>query len=169
MKVIVKGTRNWIKMDKKDLAEIRRQCKAEQSIPAKTVLTLLEALDELNGHFNRVHEEALLIDRNAAESQKSYERCIKELKSTSRSPIGKYILIYISDRMLGEIRWFDTLEAAQEVMHKEYEEVKKALLVEVEIPKDDIRFEIEARSAWINGGTLGYETEYHNDWFIREV
>jgi len=73
--------RNWIKMDEYVLAEIRRKIGVEEQLSSSEAVCLLEALDELNTHFNGLHEEALLIDRNAAESQRNYEKKIERLES----------------------------------------------------------------------------------------
>ena len=80
-----------------------------------------------------------------------------------------YILIYVCDRTCETPRILNSLAEAQKIMLTEYEKAKSELFEEIEIPVDDERFEINELSAWINGGLHGYETEYHNDWYIREI
>ena len=161
--------KSWIKMSADSLSKIRKQCATGLPVPAEVAQHLLIALDELNAHFNSLHEEALLIDKNTAESQREYERRIKKLEKATCNLVKTYLLVYVADRTIESIQQFYTLDDAQKAMSEAYEEKKAELFAEIEIPADDIRFEIHAHSAWINGGTLGYETEYHNDWVIREL
>lgn len=66
-------------------AIVERLCEYEDTgLTPEEIVQLKEKYDKLTADYDRLHEEAKLIDRNAASVQREYQREIQQLKSQLR-------------------------------------------------------------------------------------